>query len=186
MMQGQPDLTDMQRYIANVAITPSALRNLGPENLVRTAKEFLAEKIDLRELINIEPSQYASWLEGKTQAHMEAFRDKDLWGPVRKSINIFMVMASLNRSVSPAYNLDRLKDILEVPLDNRVVQGVLDWATKRRGLLRRQLPKWESIKKLKREDSEKFQALAEEMAKEQGISKYCLDVVLWPERHGQQ
>src|SRR5713226_293522 len=61
----QNHLRDMQRYVANVAITPSALRNLGTGGLVRTAREFLGN-LDLRPLATLDPSAYSKWLETQT------------------------------------------------------------------------------------------------------------------------
>jgi hypothetical protein len=181
-MQDGAGLTEMQRYIANVGITGSALRGLGAAGFVRAAQEFLAG-VALASLTTIDPSQYPDWLESETEALMEAFPKKGLWGPARKSMNIFMVMTSLNRFMCTAYALDRLEDALEVPLDNRVARAVLAWA-KRRGVSRGEIPRWKSIKALDQESSEKFQKLAAAMATERGIPRGRLDVALWPERGG--
>lgn len=175
-MQDQTHLTEMQCYIAYVGITPSALRNLGAEGFVRTAQEFLT-RIDLKPLRTIDSSGYPAWLECETRALMERFPIKGLWGPARKSMNIFMVMASLNRFLCAAYALDRLEDVLEVPLDNRVATKVLEWA-RGKGLSQEEVPQWTSIKKLDPENSEKFQKLAAEMAKELAIPRGRLDVTL--------
>jgi hypothetical protein len=174
-MQDQIHLTEMQRYIAEVAITPSALRNLGAKGFVRAAQEFLTH-IDLKPLRTIDPSGYPAWLECETRALMERppFND-ELWGPARKSMNIFMVMASLNRFLCAAYALDHLEGVLEVPLDNRVARKLLARA---KGRSREEVPQWMSIKKLDRENSEKFQKLAEEMATELAIPRGRLDVAL--------
>jgi hypothetical protein len=44
-----------------------------------------------------------------------------------------------------------------------------------------EVPKWISIKKLDRENSEKFQKVAGEMATELAIPRGRLDVTLWSE-----
>jgi predicted aspartyl protease len=176
VMQDQTHLSAMQCYIAYVGITPSALRNLGAGHFVGTAQEFL-RGIDLTPLSTIDPSGYPDWLERKTQALMEKFPIKGLWGPARKSMNIFMVMASLNRFLCAAYALDHLEDVLEVPLDNRVATKLLKWA-KGKGLSQEEVPQWTSIKKLDRGNSEKFQKVAEQMATELAIPRGRLDVTL--------
>jgi len=178
--QDQTHLAEMQRYIAKVGITASALRNLRAKDLVRTAQEFLTH-IDLTPLRTIDPSGYPGWLEGETLALMERppFND-ELWGPARKSMNIFMVMASLNRFLCAAYALDHLENVLEVPLDNQVATKLLKWA-KGTGLSQEGLPQWISIKKLDRENSEKFQKVAGEIATELAIPRGRLDVTLWSE-----
>jgi hypothetical protein len=101
--------------------------------------------------------------------------NEEFWGPARKSMNIFMVMASLNRFLCAAYALDHLEGVLEVPLDNRVARKLLARA---KGRSREEVPQWISIKKLDRENSEKFQKLAEEMATELAIPRGRLDVAL--------
>lgn len=189
-MQNQAHPALMQRYIANVGITASALRNLGAGGFVRAAQEFL-EGIDLKPLTTIRASGYPSWLESKTRALMETFPTKGLWGPARKCMNIFMVMASLNRFMCAAYALDHLDGALEVPLDSRVARKVRAWARGRgrgrgRALSPDEIPRWKSIKAVDPNSSEKFQLLAAAMAKERGIPRGRLDVALWPESHEQR
>jgi len=169
----------MQRYIAVVAITPSALRNLDAKGFVRTAQEFLTD-IDLRPLVTIDPSGYIHWLDCQTEELMKKFPIK-LWGPSRKSVDIFMVMAALNRFLCDAYALNLLDNALEVPLDNIVVEKVSTWA-RHRGL---KVPGWKGIKHLQNEESQEFQDLARAMAEERGIPRGRLDVSLWSEGRGQ-
>jgi hypothetical protein len=51
-MEGQNHLCEMQRYVANVAITPSTFRKLGA-GFVEAAQEFLAS-LNLKSLANLE------------------------------------------------------------------------------------------------------------------------------------
>src|SRR5207253_10710022 len=51
-MEGQNHLREMQRYVANVAITPSTFRKLGA-GFVEAAEEFLAS-LNLKQLANLE------------------------------------------------------------------------------------------------------------------------------------
>jgi len=67
-------------------------------------------------------------------------------------------------------------DAFEVPLDNIVAKNLLKWA-KGKGKAKRELPVWVSIKRLDKENSERFQELAAELAKEKGIRRGHLDVV---------
>jgi len=105
-MEGQNHLCEMQRYVANVAITPSTFRKLGA-GFVEAAQEFLAS-LNLKQLANLEPSEYPKWLEDQTQALLASFPLAERWGPARKSINIFMVMASLNQFLCDEYKLGPL------------------------------------------------------------------------------
>lgn len=173
--QDQVGLTAMQRYIAMVATTPSALRNLGARGLVRKSQEFLA-LIELKPLRNIDPAEYPGWLDRATKALEDSLQmGKYGYGPARKAMNIFMVMASLNRYLCGAFALDHLKDVLEVPLDNRVAKKLLKWA-RRTG---QGAPRWRSIKKLDPATSGKLQSLAGAMDSERRIPRGLLDVELW-------
>lgn len=176
-MHNQKHLFDMQRYTATVGITASALRNLGPGRFVQTAREFLGG-LDLSPLATLDSSEYPKWLEVQTQALMSKF-PRPFWGPARKAINIFMTMASLNRFSYEAYALERLAYVLEVPLDN-VVEGKLrKFGRNRRLFTQGEFPKWKSIKVLDSINSEKYQQIAQTMAKELEIPRARLDVVLW-------
>ncbi len=169
----------MQRYVANISITASALRNLGGGGFVRVAREFLGN-LDLKGLASLDPSAYPEWLENTTKALMAKFPIKDRWGPARKSINIFMVMASLNRFLSDAYRLERLQDVLEVPLDSVVVGKLRKFGRNQKLFGKKEFPKrWESIKALDPMNSEKYQKIAQAKAEERGIPRGRLDVVLW-------
>ena len=128
-MEGQNHLREMQRYVANVAITPSTFRKLGA-GFVEAAQEFLAS-LNLKQLANLEPSEYPKWLEDQTQALMASFPLAERWGPARKSINIFMVMASLNQFLCDEYKLHRFGYVLEVPLDNTVTKKLRAWGKER-------------------------------------------------------
>src|SRR5207253_9424604 len=114
-MEGQNHLREMQRYVANVAITPSTFRKLGA-GFVEAAQEFLAS-LNLKQLANLEPSEYPKWVEDQTQALMASFPLAERWGPARKSTNIFMAMASLNQFLCDEYQRHRFGYVPEVSLD---------------------------------------------------------------------
>jgi hypothetical protein len=174
----QNHLGDMQRYLANVAVTPSALRNLGAGGLVRTAREFLGN-LDLKPLASLDPSAYPEWLEDQTRALRARFPVKDLWGPARKSINIFMVMASLNIVLCNVYALERFEHVLEVPLDNVVERKLRKFGRNRQMFSDEEFPKWNGIKRLDSMNSEKYQKVAQTVAKQRGIPRGRLDIALW-------
>lgn len=171
----QTRLTYLQRYIANVAITPSVFRNSAPKGSVKKAIDFLST-IDLKPLKNLEPSDYPEWLDNRTEELRK--RLADLWGPARKAINIFMTMALLNRFISSAYRLNRLKAAFEVPLDGRVRNKLVVWGKQQKIIRRGELPPF-SIRALKKKDSDRYQELAQRMAAERKIPRGLLDVELW-------
>jgi hypothetical protein len=170
-------LRDMQRYVANIGITASALRNLGAGDFVRAAREFLGS-LDLNPLATLDPLEYPKWLDDQTQELMAKF-PSPLWGPARKSINIFMTMASVNRFLYEAYALVRFECVLEVPLDNVVEKQLRAFGRNQKMFAKGEFPKWKSIKALDSMNSEKYQQIAEKMATERSIPRGRLDIALW-------
>jgi hypothetical protein len=90
-----------------------------------------------------------------------------------------MVMASLNRFLYNEYALERFQGILEVPLDGIVAGKLRRYARDHMLFSKQEFPKWESIKALDAVNSGKYQSIAQEMARELGIPRGRLDVVLW-------
>ena len=173
-------MKDVQKYVASCAITASALRNQGAPGLVRTARDYCAE-IDLDALGKIDTSEYLRWLENRTQSLMKVkeFDVKNPWGPARKAINIFMVVASLNRILWEAYKLEQFENALEVPLDGGVGGELCRYAKQRKLLRDGERLRWETIKMLSPDKSARLQEIAQEMAKERGIPRGQLDILLW-------
>lgn len=140
-------LGEMQRYVAKVGITASAVRNLGAAGFMQAATDFLIG-LDMKPLATLDPSAYPNWLDVQTQALMAKFPIKALWGPARKCINIFMVMASLNVFLRGGYSLDRLEFVPEVPLDNSVERKLRKFGRQQKLYARKEFPKWNGIKSL--------------------------------------
>ncbi|PYX11019.1 MAG: hypothetical protein DMG88_00405 [Acidobacteria bacterium] len=63
-------------------------------------------------------------------AHGEVSYSRAL-GAARKSINIFIVMASLNQFLCDECELHRFGCVFEVPLDNTVTKKLRAWGTER-------------------------------------------------------
>jgi hypothetical protein len=175
----QQHLKELQRYVAKVGMTASALRNLGAKGFVKVAIEFLSA-IDLRQLATTTPAAYPQWLDTQTTALMQQFPLPNLWGPARKAVNIFMVMATLNTFLRDEYGLDKFENVLEVPLDNTVVKKLRKFGRTQKVFLKRaDLPKWDSIKKLDPTNSAKHQRIADVMSAQRGIPRGRLDVALF-------
>jgi hypothetical protein len=178
MPLSQQHLTELQRYVAKVGMTASALRNLGAKGFVKVAIEFLSA-VDLRQLATTTPAAYPQWLDAQTTALTQQFPLPNLWGPARKAVNIFMVMASLNTFPRAEYGLDRFENVLEVPLDNTVVKKLRKFGRTQKVFPRANFPKWESIKKLDPTNSAKHQQIADVMSAQRGIPRGRLDVALF-------
>lgn len=171
----------MQVYVANIAITASALRNPGGSGLVDAARSFLGNRLDLMHLRPQDPSKYHQWLDDQTNALLKRLSHhshQTLWGAARKSINIFMTMAAMNRFLCLAYGLERFEDVMEVPLDSVVMDELRRWAKEQRPA-GEGLPPPVSIKALTPETSDKYQAIAAGRAAESRVPRGRLDVALW-------
>jgi hypothetical protein len=176
-MDHQEHLKAMQQYVANIGITASTLRNLGGSGFVKKAREFLGT-LDLDPLKTLASYAYPRWLDDRTEELKTRFGGS-LWGPARKSINIFMTMASLNRILCATYALDRLENELEVPLDNVVREKLQQFALFQDRISEGKRPTWTSIKELDSENSKLFQEIAKKLAADKRIPRGQLDVALW-------
>lgn len=166
----------LQRYVANVAITAAAMRNQGASGVVAVARRFLAD-LDLRPLPSVSPVAYRTWLDESTDSLLRRLPvDAKNWGAARKGVNIFMVQTFMNGALAREYNLARLGDALETPLDDQAAKELRNLAG------RGQLPRWPSLRRLSVEVSDQYQAFASEVARKRAIPRAYLDTILWRAR----
>lgn len=166
-------LEKMQRYVANIAITNSALRNQGAPGMVDAARKFVSG-LDLRQFQSLDMDDYTERLDALTRDLASSFPEgAQNWGSARKAINIFMVQSTMNRFLAGPCGLANLDELLEVPLD-----GNVSWAL-RKSAGRGVLPRWTSIVKLTPEDNGAYQAFAMQLAGEYGIRRFQLDALFW-------
>jgi hypothetical protein len=163
----------VQRYVANVAIGASTLRNQGAPGVIEAARDFLAS-MDLCKLRRIPCAAYATELDRWTEElQHELPSGGNNWGTARKAINVFVIQASLNRFLASEYRLKRLVRVLEIPLDDQVTK----WLNERAG--RGILPRWLSIRSLTREVSAAYQRFATSAAEAEGLPRPYLDLGIW-------
>jgi len=171
-MDGE-QLEMMQRYVANIAISGSTLRNQGAEGVASVARAFLSE-LDLNVLRETEPEQYPNlldeWTEGLRARLPVGARH---WGTARKALNVFMVQTFMNKYLSREYDLTRFGDVLETPLDSQATRKL------RRIAGRARLPRWNGIVNLREGDSQRYQEFASTVADQEDIPRACLDIMLW-------
>lgn len=168
----------VQRYVANVGISGSSLRNQGAPGVVKAARRFLAD-LDLKPLSKMEPAEYSEWLETVTgELGGSLPEDARSWGAARKAVNIFMCHAFLNRELAETYGLIRFGEVMETPLDRGAAEEL------RREELRLRagktsLPRWPGVGRLDARVSRKYQDFGSVLAKQKGIPRACLDVLLF-------
>jgi hypothetical protein len=167
----------IHRYIANRAIGRSTLRNQGVRGVAKAARKFL-RKLNISKLAEKQAKEYHSWLDKKTDGLMKRFPKgaKKNWGAARKAINLLMFAAYFNKVLSREYKLDRFKDVLETPLDGIAAKKLREFARKNLNLRLR----FPGIKHLTPQVSEQFQKVASAYAKQKGIHRAELDIILGP------
>jgi len=172
-------LRHLQRYLANIAIGPTTLRNQGPPGVRREAIEFL-EGLDLRRLKRTKPRDYRRVLNDWTEKLMGSLPRgaRKNFGAARKAINLFMVQVYFNRELAAQYRLRRFANFLETPLDLRAASKVRRHAQEKCG--RHELCRWQGIRNLTPEVSQQYQVQARKLGKQLGLPRGELDIVLWP------
>lgn len=170
----------MQRYVANISISGSTLRNQGAAGVAEAARQFLAE-LPLNTFLDIQSVDYPGilnqWTEKlRTQLPLGAQN----WGTARKALNVFLVQVFLNRYLEEHYGLNEFGEVLETPLDSYAAKGLkrLSSMTK--------LPRWDAIKRLTTKSSKDYQECASQVAQQRGLNRACLDIILWrPKKESQ-
>ena len=171
-----PDIREIQKRVAYVSIGPSTLRNQGDKGVANVAQHYLMV-IDLSHVSKMEnQNDYLLWLNKMTNELKEQFpgRARGNWGAARKAINVFMEEAFYNKYLNNCYQLDKIAHFLEVPVDSYVINNLKkelnDAAV---------MPKWISIKKLKENDHEIIQGLANKIAEKKSVLRVFLDLKWW-------
>jgi len=168
-----PSIKEVQRRVANISIGASTLRNQGGKGMQKEAIRFLS-RLKLDTLGEMSKEQFPKWLNEKTRYLMKRFNTKcnveNNWGAARKTINIFLENAFYDRFLAKKYGLERLEDILEIPLDSNVV-----------GKLFGDLEQFNdfTIKGLKRRESRGIQDLAKKRAESIHTFRIYLDLKYW-------
>lgn len=175
-------MDDYKRRIANLAIAPGTLRNPGARGVPRAVREFLV-KMDLDRFSNTSLSDFQRELNEQTEKLRTALPEgAKHWGIARKAINIYLFEAFYHKEISRRYKLESLKHFLEVPLDSQTSARIKSKGCTMENKLERDMAtrlKWNSIKGLSRDDSEKFQWLASRIASSMGCDRVELELFFW-------
>jgi hypothetical protein len=165
----------VQRRLADGASGPSSLRNQGARGTTAAARAFLGQ-LNLTKLRSINATGYGRWLDSRTgelQRHLpQGARN---WGTARKALNVFMVEVFFNRVLARECRMDRLKDVLETPLDSQAAKKLRAFA-RRRHL---EVPPKMWVRYLTPELNQAYQVLASRMAKDNGLDRASLDLIPW-------
>lgn len=171
----QPDINLIKKRIAYIAIGSSTLRNQGAAGVAKTAQEYLM-KLDLSFLKGIlNEGEYAVFLDKHTEELKDLFpgQAKGNWGAARKAINVFIEEAFYNKYLNAEYNLEKLGPFLEIPIDSHVIKNM------KKEIEDGIIPKWSSIKSLKKEENHYYQLTAKKIADRKGKWRIFLDLDYW-------
>lgn len=166
-------LSEIQRRVANVTIGNTTLRNQGAGS-AKIARNYLSN-LPLTKFSEISEAEQFNLLLDEFTNDLKAKLSNQSWGAARKALNIFLFECCMNKYISNNYDLDKIFEFLEVPLDNPNGKRLKNEAKKLGIKLR-----WVNIKKLEREDNAKIQDYASILAKnEYNCPRAYLDVLFW-------
>lgn len=169
-------IKQIQYNIAETSVGASALRSQGASGVITAAREYF-KRINLSEFASLDSAKFSDWLDMNTEKLRKSFPKgaRNSWGGARKAINLFLRSCLYNTYLHGEYHLEKKEYLLEVPLDRTVATGLYEDASKI-GIM---LPKWDAIKRLKKEDSDIYQNFACSLAFDRKIARVHLDLYYW-------
>jgi hypothetical protein len=166
-------LAAIQSRTARVAIGASTARGRGSKGAVRAARRFLA-RLRLAGFGVRNRPRFETRLNRATTRLVAALpRRARRWGLARKFLNIFLRDCLYTKYLADANGLDRVEELLELPLDSITAKEL------RKAAGRGQLPRWPGVRKLTKGTSARYQAVALEEAQKEKIARVHLDAKYW-------
>jgi hypothetical protein len=149
------------------------MRNQG-RGVLKAVQEYLGQ-LPLHDIPTHSESEFGACLSAKTEELIRAMPlDTRPWGTARKALNLFLRGCFYNHYLRSHYRLDRVEQLLEIPLD-----GVTARALKREAG-RGRLPRWPRLKHLDARTSEEFQTSARTYSQQVGLpARVFVDNYLW-------
>lgn len=143
--------------------------------MVAAAQEYLFD-VDLKFFVVHTQSDFRSRLDESTNSLTSAFPiGGQHWGTARKILNLFLRNSRYNAYLSEDYRLAAIDQWLEIPLDAHVASNLhlraLEYQVS--------LPRWSTIKTLRPDVSDQYQALAQVVADARGTLRAHLDLFWW-------
>jgi hypothetical protein len=164
----------IQHYVAIDAVGTSAMRSQG-RGVLHVMQEHLVP-LSLRGIPKTRRG-FGRWLDSQTEAALvalEGLAPERPWGTARKALNLFLRGCLYNHYLRKNYGLARTEPWLEIPLDGVVARALKKLAG------RGKLPVWHGLKRLRPEQSARFQEFAAKHARTVGLpARVFLDHDLW-------
>jgi hypothetical protein len=156
-----PLVTAVQRRVAVISIGPSTARGKGNAGVVAAAHQFLGA-LPLARFSVADGGAFRAELDSATEELLSRFRERArFWALARKCLNIFLCDAFCNLYLHNTYGLAVAEPHFEVPPDSNVAKDL-------RGRNRQALPPWRGVKHLTPEVSDRYQAVALDLARTMG------------------
>jgi len=175
-MEGPMWIEKVRGHLAIASVGNTTLMMQSGKGRVSRSQQFLITKMQLDHISDLDESEFKEYLNKKTNAlSKQLLRPDNLqpnWGAARKVINIYLRQCSMNKDLNKYFSLNKVEPFLEVPLDNHVVKKI-DEKSKTK------YSKTFRIKTLKKTENGKIQTLASNLASNESLHRYELDVLYW-------
>ena len=160
---------------ARIAVSASATRNQGP-GTVQAARKFFSD-LDLDQFSVARAPAFRCRLDDETKKLCRRLPKRSRsWGLARKLTNIFLRDAFYTTYLCKKFDLTAAENFFEIPLDSITAKCL------RRIAGRGKLPRWQGVRHLTPEVSERYQDFARKVAEDAGIATVHLDTFMWGER----
>ena len=177
-MLDKPDfLAYLKERQASTSVSASTARNMGPKGTIQQARKFLAA-LELKRFRQKTQKDFLEELNKATEELHQILpkrpgKESEGWGSARKFLNIFLRGCAYNKYLCKHHQLDLIEPWLEIPLDSHVAKGLGSEDGQAN------LPRWTSVIGLGKEDRQRFQEFASEVARREGVNRVDLDIKYW-------
>lgn len=167
----------LRKHLCIASVGSSTVMSQSGKGRVKKPREYLLRNFDLGGICNLDEVAFQKLIDEKTESLSKELLKPDgktpNWGASRKIINIYLRLCAMNKDINRYYNLSEIEKYLEIPLDSETVKRI-----KKESKLKT-LPKNFTIKGLTKNDSDKFQEAARNIAIEKRLHRYELDILFW-------
>jgi hypothetical protein len=169
-------LKALQIRAARIAIGSSSMRGRGSKGAVQAGRDFLND-LSLASFGTSDSQKFRSALDTATLELKEAFpKGSRHWGIGSEGSEHFSSGCLYTVYLRRHYSLHLAERFYEVPLDSLSGRELYKIAADGR------LPRWRTVRGLKPELSDEYQAVASKYARRKGIARVHLDVFWWGTR----
>jgi hypothetical protein len=168
-------LRALQARAARAALGPSSMRGAGSRGVVAAGRSYLSV-LNLRPFGNANQRRFRRAVDDATAGLLQSLPSHARhWGLARKGLNIFLRDCLYTVYLRDAYGLGSAESNFEIPLDS--LTGRALWKAAKGSL-----PRWDVVRRLRPALSDRFQAVAAQLAATRGIARVHLDAFWWGER----